>query len=482
MRMSRRLRKAQAEMDFVDIDPGVDTALYVDPQLIASSAHPFADACHAQISGFFQHFLDLLRAGQADDARRLFAHLHEPNETCLGQSRGTPSGRGIGSEQADQLFVSISESRAAATGVLEHLEDCALFIENIGGDKISDMTTNVIRGLLVSYTQAQCALHRLALRPNTTMGPIWDNESRSWIFMSTDALVIDDRPILLVPKSFVSRAKIYTMDKYHRHFVLEYIKRDQLARNGPFVRRRTRRDGSESVRVFKKELEEHIAPAEKDWISTFTSGHPTVFRDFRAWALMRARPLSSAELPGSDQTSAVAQYLAERLMQIRPGNDGATAYHDLMLGVLELLFYPSLTSPRKEREIHEGRKRIDITFDNAARQGFFHALHAIRRLPSAYIMIECKNYGREVGNPEVDQLAGRFGVNRGQVGILLCRSVEDRARLIQRCQDTFRDGRGLMLPLTDDNVLALLAAKAQAPTSRPEEQFLNDLAREICLA
>lgn len=481
MRMSRRLQKTQAELDFVDIDPTRDTPLYIDPQLIAASPHPFAETCHAQLGGFFQYFLDLLRTGHSAEARTLFSHLHEPNETCLGQSRGVPSGRGIGSEQADQLFVSISESRAAATGVLEHLEDCALFIDNIGGDKISDMTTNILRGPLVAYTQAQCELHRLAMRPNTLMGPIWESNTRQWSFTSTDAFVIEDRPILFVPKSFVSVAKIYTLDKYHRHFVLEHIRADQLARDGPFVRRATRRDGSERVWVVKKELQASVAPAEKDWVSTFTASHPAVFRNFRQWALQRAQPLSSADLPGSDQAGEIANFLAERLTGIQPGNNEATAYHDLVLSVLELLFYPSLTNPRKEREIHDGRKRIDITFDNAARQGFFWHLHQVRGIPSPYIMVECKNYGREVGNPEVDQLSGRFGVNRGKVGMLLCRSLEDRGRLIQRCQDTFRDGRGLMLPITDEDLHALLGAKGVAPNSRPEEQFLTDLAREICL-
>lgn len=482
MRMSKKLGKRQAELDFIDIDPDRDTPLYLDPQLIAASPHPFAEACHAQVEGFFQHFLNLLKAKHFGPARELFGFLHEPNETCLGQSTDKPSGRGIGRDQADQLFESIKKSKAATTGILEHVEDCAIFIPGIGGDKVSDMTTNIIRGQLIEYTREQCALHRVPMRPNTAMGPIWDNNEREWINIHTDALVLKGRPILLVPKNFVSFAKTYTMNQYHRHFVLEFHRRDQLQRNGPFVHRRKTKKGKERVWVVKKEIQENIAPADKDWVSDFTLAHANVFKEFKKWSRSRAKPLTNEELKGRDEVAEIAEYLAEQLRKTQPGNDAATAYHDLVLSILELLFYPSLTHPRKEQEIHDGRKRIDITFDNSARGGFFWGLHSIRHIPSSYIMVECKNYGREVGNPEIDQLAGRFSVNRGQVGMLMCRSLQDREKLIKRCQDTYRDHRGLLLPLTDEDILNLLEAKKQVPSSRPEEDFLQNLAREVALA
>jgi len=46
-------------------------------------------------------------------------------------------------------------------------------------------------------------------------------------------------------------------------------------------------------------------------------------------------------------------------------------------GAVEFLFFPELIFPRKEHKIHKGRKRIDVVM------------------------------GREVGNPEINQLAGQ---------------------------------------------------------------------------
>src|SRR5258705_496439 len=151
-----------------------------------------------------------------------------------------------------------------------------------------------------------------------------------------------------------------------------------------------------------------------------------------------------------------------------------------MIGAVELLFFPNLLHPVKEREIHEGRKRIDIVMENGARDGIFYRLHAIRHLPCAYVPIECKNYGREIGNPEIDQLAGRFSTNRGKLGLLCCRSIADRPALIRRCRDTFTDDRGLILVLEDSLIIECLDLVADG-REQELERVISGLVDEIWL-
>src|SRR5439155_14036940 len=109
------------------------------------------------------------------------------------------------------------------------------------------------------------------------------------------------------------------------------------------------------------------------------------------------------------------------------------------------------------REMQEWRKRIDVTFDNGAESRFFFLLHTAHRMSSQYIMVECKNYSRDIANPELDQIAGRFSPNRGRFGLVVCRSISDMPVFLKRCADTHRDDRGLVLPLTDDDLLQILS-------------------------
>jgi len=152
----------------------------------------------------------------------------------------------------------------------------------------------------------------------------------------------------------------------------------------------------------------------------------------------------------------IAQALINSLGAIPPGDRTASDYHNLMIGVSEFVFFPSLMHPKKEREIHQGRKRIDIFFENAATTGVFERIPTLRGLPCAYVPFECKNYATEVANPELDQLAGRFSINRGKLGFLCCRTFQNRQRFIESCRDTFNDDRGLIIPLDDDAVIRLL--------------------------
>lgn len=56
-----------------------------------------------------------------------------------------------------------------------------------------------------------------------------------------------------------------------------------------------------------------------------------------------------------------------------------------------------------------------------------------------FVDFECKNYSRDVANPEIDQVGGRFSANRGQIGIIACRAVDDMPKLLERCSDTFKN-------------------------------------------
>ena len=152
-----------------------------------------------------------------------------------------------------------------------------------------------------------------------------------------------------------------------------------------------------------------------------------------------------------------AQALIEGVKGISTGNTSANDFHSLIVGTLEFLFWPNLIYPKKETPIHEGRKRIDVTYTNAAKDGFFYRVHTAHQIASNQIMVECKNYTKDPANPEIDQLSGRFSTNRGKLGLLVYRDVSDYDHLCKRCRDTATDGRGFILPLGDQQIIQFLA-------------------------
>lgn len=150
--------------------------------------------------------------------------------------------------------------------------------------------------------------------------------------------------------------------------------------------------------------------------------------------------------------------LLSDVISIPTGKPDAYRYEDKVEALLSALFYPNLTNPIPQQIIHDGRKRIDIQYTNMATQGFFKWLAS--HYPTPHIFFECKNYGSEIGNPELDQIAGRFSPSRGQFGIIVCRQFKNKGRFIQRCKDTCNDKRGYIIPL-DDEDLKLLVQSAK---------------------
>ncbi len=455
-----RLGKSQRELDFVDIDPNKDTPVYLNPFTFSVRQDPFSVDAFRTITSFFQHNLTLIQSGNLAPARKNFLHLNEPNETCLGQSKGKPKGKGMGSINTDELFESIAGSTAVQSGLLEDLADTAIFIPNIGRDKVSDMTTNIIRLNLIKYTQNQCRLLGIDLTRDTPSGFYWDAVNHRWSEVFTEMLIVNGRRILFVPKGVVSYVKEYSYSKYHRHYALTFLQEDNLRRNTPLVRRTYNEDGSiKREYVTKKSLTESSLPEEKIPLAEFTERHPEIFRDFKQKTAAKIKPLENSEFETISEDELI-DHMISKLSSLPSGTLTAPDYHALMVGVLEYIFYPNLINPTKELEINEGRKRIDISFDNASQEGsFFRIAQDNFQIPCRYIYLECKNYSTDIRNPELDQMNGRFSVNTGKLGIILCRSFEDEPLFLRRCSDIWVAQNNLIIPLTDADIIETLRKK-----------------------
>jgi hypothetical protein len=450
MRVSQKfnLNKTQAELDFVDIDISQDIPLFIDPFFISIRTDNWSIETSRTIRDFFQKVIDNIIHNRIREGKELFRHLHEPNTTCLGMSKGIPMGRGVGRGDTDDIFESIVQSRAVQTGLIQDLEDNLLFVEGFGKDKLSDMTTNIITKHLIEYTQQQCKLHNISLTKDVPSGFFWNRRSSQWEQNHEEMLIIDGGKILLVPKGIVSFCNDYTPSRYYNHFVLNFMQNEHIQMNSALVQKR--KDGTRFVT--KKDLKERY-PFSKEFIADFSRRNPVVLDNFKQRT--KTLSLNNNEISKIDFNELCKSLILD-LQSIPTGAADATKYHRLITGILEFLFYPKLIYPTLEQEIHDGRKRIDLTFDNAAENGIFNRLSQNMQLPCQYIMVECKNYTTDIRNPELDQLSGRFSPNRGKVGFIVCRTIENFELFLNRCRDTYRDNRGLIIPIVDSDLIDLL--------------------------
>jgi hypothetical protein len=473
------LGKSQLELDFVDVNLLKDNRVFIDPFGIAQALDRWSIDAAATVASFFQQVIDDIRSGHEDNAKELLSHLGEPNETRFGYSAKRPKGAGIGVMQAEEIFDALSASTAVRQGFITALEECELMIEGISHDKISDLTTNILRGHLVEYTKAQCEALGVPLQ-NVPLDPIFNTDTMQWDEGYADLPVWRNAPILLVPKSAVRFNPAYNYGRYYQHYVLNFLKARELANPASRLVKLIRNERKKTERrvVTKKDLAAQY-PRAKEFLFEFSRQNPEVLRQYKD-DLKRLEASDSGSDVDSEDETVIAEALAGVLRQMPTGNDNASSYHKLMLGIMEFIFFPKLSHPKKEGEIHDGRKRIDILMENSARTGLFYTIPNNRQLPCAYVPIECKNYGHEVANPELDQIAGRFSVNRGKLGFLCCRRFQDRALFIRRCQDTFRDDRGLVLPLDDETVLNYLRIIEQGNRQQLEREW-STLVNEVWL-
>ena len=268
-----------------------------------------------------------------------------------------------------------------------------------------------------------------------------------------------------MPKRIVSFTDKYTSTEYRQHFVLNFLQNENLRLQTSLVQKY--KNGEEYVT--KKSISEHEGVIDKEYLARFTEQHLEVFADFKQQTSKKISSIKGAVLDNIREDEVCAQLIG-KLASIPSGTANASNYHNLIIGILELLLYPNLSSPKKEVDIHHGRKRIDITFNNSAENGFFFTLPSSNAmLPCPFVFVECKNYTDEVANPELDQLSGRFSNRRGRVGILACRKLDENDAFMKRCADTFEDDRGLIIPIIDEDLNKALSEFPQKGTTGLEE-------------
>jgi hypothetical protein len=422
-----KIDKNQDELDFLDIYANQDIPLFLDPYGISAMGTKWSKECESQIASYFQYLIDSIQKKDKQTIKKLLNALHEVNEVSLGYSANQPEGRGIGPKQAKEMQHAFESSLAAQSGDIRDIADCALLIPGINRDKISDITSNILKRQLIEFTQKQCKLHGIPLR-RVAVNNTFDYSTFTFTSFYAELPVINGKAKILLPISSVRHSPELSKDKFYRNFVLEYLKAEHSHAGDSLAT--VLRNGS--VKVMIKDLKRKY-PIGTDFLYNFAKEHPQILDKYKSELKRQANKKTKIILQTSIKQLSASDRI-EILSKIKVGTNEANSFHKVSFDNLIHIFGERFSNPNSEVKINEGRKRIDIVFNNSDLVGFFNKLNSLHHVQCPKIFVECKNYGKEIGNPEIDQLQTRFSNQRGKFGILLCRTIEDKSRLLLKCK------------------------------------------------
>jgi hypothetical protein len=206
---------------------------------------------------------------------------------------------------------------------------------------------------------------------------------------------------------------------------------------------------------FNRFMNLHTVPANTCYSYVFNPTHDMLISNALDLGHMLKIIRDPSQIMNTPDEITVLDLYKKELGTIPPGPENAHKYHLLASRIFFEIFRSQLGEPVVEREINEGRGRIDITYGNRNKEGIFKNLKDLRNIMCPEIMVECKNYTNDLTNNEYSQLSDRLIPTRGILGFLLCRDKKDEKQVLKHCQDRLKGGKYIIV--LDDNDLIQLA-------------------------
>lgn len=159
-----------AKLDVLDPILNVDTPLFIDPLLLDQSKHAEMRSAAKTYDKHFREIISLLSASKRRDdpawraAERLISY-REVKGTCLGYGAESISGSGVGEQLGGQIIDTAKEIIDLGIANPHLFPSMMLFEEDIGADRISDLTTNVIMSDLLDFNEKIITRVKLPTKP-----------------------------------------------------------------------------------------------------------------------------------------------------------------------------------------------------------------------------------------------------------------------------------------------------------------------------
>ncbi|MCD6594304.1 hypothetical protein J7L68_01325 [bacterium] len=212
------------DADFFNQDLEFDINACIDPDFISTRG----DLTRIpMVSGSFDIFQGMVMGAIASDDRQELRRLiliAEVPEIGFGYSTRGRHGVAFGNITADLFINGVWEYRNEIRNG-NRISLAGVFIDNVGQDRISDLSACVIKRELIEYTQNICNDYNIRMA-NTHITNIFDPNTGQWV--EDDVMLprnpFDEREnngIILVPRN-LARSKLVMGYDYFREFFIRY--------------------------------------------------------------------------------------------------------------------------------------------------------------------------------------------------------------------------------------------------------------------
>lgn len=118
-------------------------------------------------------------------------------------------------------------------GILRHLEDLAIYVEDVAEDRTSDITTRIIFGVLADFTSSM--LHKypeFTDNGNKTVDPdlqFWDPVACQWASRAMTLPCVDGEAIMLVPTEWAGGNILMSSGRFFETTLLDFVQDEQTS-------------------------------------------------------------------------------------------------------------------------------------------------------------------------------------------------------------------------------------------------------------
>jgi hypothetical protein len=406
---------AQADVDFAIPFLDEDLPLAVDPFLLWKSPSQQDNALHIAVINAFNHLGSLTRAGRDDEAAKLLIAASECDEVGLGLSherRGKRIGRGTAQEILT-LFRDIPKYRE---GGFVHIEEIQLFVDQIGRDRISDLTCSFIKSFLIDFTIDQCDKYKIPTQESEVTAVYRDHSNtfeseRMRLPINPE----DKKPLVFVPKRWLRRVPWLNFDDYFS----SYCPAERVDPSGKPDRVR--------VLTFNRQNYDVV----RDYVTTKELER----NDCKNDPLFTQIPVTSAR--------ASLKAIQQLPTGITDSND--KKYEREISRLLASLLYPQLDFAKSQSRTDSGALIRDLVFYNNPKHPFPSEL--LREYDSRQIVFELKNVSA-LEREHINQLNRYLKDDFGRFGVLVTRNSPSKA-MKRNLVDLWSGRRVCVLTLTD---------------------------------